>query len=275
MTELSFQQFKIVHNTFSLMIAAMGLAVVVVLIQRREVSARYRECVTLLGLMAIIGAYSYFRLFESWNSAFSVLNGVVTRTGRPFDETYRYGEWLFTAPLILAAMLLLLDKAPRQARLKIFMPTAAAVGMVAAACAGQFLATPETRLVWALLSLGPFAAVLYYLYVSIAKDVHDQPSYARSLLVAARLATVTAWAGYQLVGAFPLFDVTGTAALVASQLGYACADLLALFGAGMLVLRVAVRGSAAEGQAIEQPAPLRRSVSGPAHRMKVDVGHYG
>lgn len=275
MTDISLAQFSLVHNAFSLMIAVTGVVLSVCLIHRKEVHPRYRVSVTLVGLMAMVGTYSYYRLFESWNRSFSIMDGEVKSTGHPFEDAYRYGEWLFTAPFILVAILLLLGTNSRQMRSFVIFPVLAAVAMVAAAAAGKLNTTSETRLFCVLLSFIPFFTVLYHLYVSAASAIHRQPASVRQLVVGARFAIVLAWSSFQLVCAMPLLNFSDTTALVAAQLGLVGADLVALLGAGMLVFTVAMRKAVEEGQTADPLGPLQRPIHGPGQRVIADVVHYG
>lgn len=289
---LSLEQFKLIHNVFSLAIAGMGIVGVVCLVHRSEIHPRARVAVTLIGLAGLVGAYSYMRLFESWNRAFAVVDGIVRDTGQPFDDTYRYGEWLFTAPLVVVALLLLLvEFRPRPVWSQIVVPVLASTGMVAAAGAGSLMGTAETRLLWVLLSLAPFLVVLYHLYVALAKTVHEQPGAVRRLVLGARFAILVAWSAFQAVSAIPWLEaallpminpaegagagLADSTALVAGQLGFVGADLLAVLGAGMIVFVIAVRKSALEGQAVEPHGPVARGLAGSSQRLNADVARYG
>merc|ERR1712107_221507 len=67
------------------------------------------------GLVTAIATYHYFRIFNSWVDAFNVSNlhqkdGVykVTLTGEPFNDAYRYVDWLLTVPLLLIELILVM-----------------------------------------------------------------------------------------------------------------------------------------------------------------------
>merc|ERR1719408_476430 len=66
------------------------------------------------GLVVAIATYHYVRIFNSWVYAFKVTNGgtdkeyEVTLTGEPFNDAYRYVDWLLTVPLLLIELILVM-----------------------------------------------------------------------------------------------------------------------------------------------------------------------
>lgn len=81
------------------------------------------------------------------------------------------------------------------------------------------------------------------LYNSIA----SQPPAARSLIQTARLVTVVTWSFYPAVYVLPMLLGGPTAtSLVAVQVGYTVADILAKAGFGVLIFRIAMKKSETE-----------------------------
>merc|ERR1712001_207363 len=82
------------------------------------VMERYKSAVCISGLVTFIAAYHYFRIFNSWVEAYSysagqIVNGALeinapTLTGVPFNDAYRYMDWLLTVPLLLIEILLVM-----------------------------------------------------------------------------------------------------------------------------------------------------------------------
>merc|ERR550537_737304 len=66
------------------------------------------------GLVTFIATYHYFRIFNSWNDAFDVKydakksDYVVSLTGAPFNDAYRYVDWILTVPLLLIELILVM-----------------------------------------------------------------------------------------------------------------------------------------------------------------------
>merc|ERR1711953_440625 len=65
------------------------------------------------GLVTFIAAYHYVRIFNSWVDAYSYTTGgnatgTPVLTGVPFNDAYRYMDWLLTVPLLLIEILLVM-----------------------------------------------------------------------------------------------------------------------------------------------------------------------
>merc|ERR550537_85859 len=82
------------------------------------VKAQYQSAVLISGLVTFIAAYHYIRIFNSWVEAYEYSAGEVadgamemkapTLTGVPFNDAYRYMDWLLTVPLLLIEILLVM-----------------------------------------------------------------------------------------------------------------------------------------------------------------------
>merc|ERR1712137_553206 len=73
---------------------------------------KYKSAVYISGLVTFIAAYHYIRIFNSWVDAYSyegVPQGEGPKlTGVPFNDAYRYMDWLLTVPLLLIEILLVM-----------------------------------------------------------------------------------------------------------------------------------------------------------------------
>merc|ERR1711957_434998 len=80
------------------------------------VQDKYRSAVLITGLVTFIAAYHYMRIFNSWVEAYSYTAGGVggnpVLTGVPFNDAYRYMDWLLTVPLLLMAILFVMNLDP-------------------------------------------------------------------------------------------------------------------------------------------------------------------
>ena len=94
-------QYYLVFNSLSFTIATFAAATLFFWFGRSQCSPNYRTAVTITGLVTFIALYHYWRMFESWNGAFTVLNGTVELTGITYNRAYRYVDWLLTVPLLL------------------------------------------------------------------------------------------------------------------------------------------------------------------------------
>merc|ERR1712224_317164 len=83
-----------------------------------SVKDQYRSAVIISGLVTFIASYHYMRIFNSWVEAYKYSAGKPvegaltienpTLTGIPFNDAYRYMDWLLTVPLLLLEILLVM-----------------------------------------------------------------------------------------------------------------------------------------------------------------------
>ncbi len=244
MYELSLNQYNLIVTVFSLAIGALGIAGVFFFAQRSDVLPRYRLSLTLLGLVGLVAAYNYYRLLESWQASFVIVNGVVRSTGVPYNDIVRYADWLLTVPLLLTAFVFVLDLPVRQARLRSGVLVMLSVEMLALRYPAQMASTIETRWLWWGAAMVPFFIIFYQLYVGLAKTLNAEPTEARTLTKTARLVTVATWSVYPAVSVLPLLGFTGSTMSVATEAGYAAADIMSKAVVGVLICMAATSKSA-------------------------------
>ena len=250
-------QFDLVYNSFSLVIAGMGAALLFFVLQRHQVSRENRLAVTISTLVVGIALYHYFRIFDSWNHAFTYVDGEYVATGPGFNEGYRYVDWLLTVPLLLAELVLVLKLASSETRSLLVRLGVAAVAMIGLGWPGE-LSDPDSvaRTVWGVASTVPFLYILYVLFVELTRSLDRQPPQVRKLVEALRYIILITWGVYPLAYIAPsVIDDEATAEVV-RQVGYSVADLLAKPLFGLLVFAIAVlksrtpqeAGSSSDGQ---------------------------
>jgi bacteriorhodopsin len=109
---LSSGQYSLVYNMLSLTIAAMGASTVFFFLSRGSVLPKYRPALIVSGLVTLIACYHYFRIFLSWTGAFELGDMGYVASGEPFNDAYRYVDWLLTVPLLLFEAVAVLALAP-------------------------------------------------------------------------------------------------------------------------------------------------------------------
>merc|ERR1712187_324441 len=103
MTDL---QFQAVYNVLSFALASMMATTMYLWFRSYAVKDKYQSAVIISGLVTFIAAYHYFRIFNSWVDAYSYTAGETpVLTGVPFNDAYRYMDWLLTVPLLLIEIL--------------------------------------------------------------------------------------------------------------------------------------------------------------------------
>ena len=257
MSEISLTQYHIVLNVYSLTIAATGAAAAFFFLKRFDVLPRYKSGVTLLGMVSMIAAYNYTRLLTSWREAFTVAGGVVRQTGIPYDETYRYADWLLTVPMLLISLVLVLDMPQRQARVRGFVLGTLALEMIVLGYPGQIATEAPTRWLWWTLSMVPFVIIIHQLYFGLAASVKNEPPGSRKLVSAARIVTVLAWSVYPVIYLLPLLGLMGTNTFVTTQVLYSVADTTAKALYGVLIASIAIVKSQPLADVPAAAAPAR------------------
>ena len=243
MENLSVGQFDLVLNAFSFTIATMGAATLFFWLGRAQVAPAYKTALTLSGLVTAIAAYHYFRIFESWDAAYTVVDGQVTMTGVAFNDAYRYVDWLLTVPLLLIELILVMRLSASETISKGVRLGILAALMIVLGYPGEVSDDAGTRWIWWGLAMIPFLWIVYELFVGLRDSIANQPENARGLVSAARWVTVLSWSFYPVVFIFPMIGLSGAAAETAVQVGYTVADVVSKALFGVLIYMIAVRKS--------------------------------
>jgi bacteriorhodopsin len=247
-------QYNLVYNAFSFVIASMGAAFLFFLLSRNRVAPRHRAAVTITTLVVGIALYHYLRIFNSFSEAFEFKDGQRVQTGPPFNEGYRYVDWLLTVPLLLAELVIVLKLAKAKTRSLIVRLTIAAVAMIALGWPGEISDPDSTaRTLWGVASTIPFLYILYVLFVELGKSLDRQSNQVKKLVDALRYIVLATWGVYPLAYMAPSVIHNKATAEVARQVGYSIGDVLAKPLFGLLVFVIALSKSRADGY---EPAGL-------------------
>lgn len=246
MDGISLFQYSLIYNAFSFTLAAMAATTLFLWISRSEVAPAYRTAVTISGLVTAIAAYHYWRIFNSWEAAFDVKNGVVSTTGYAFNDAYRYVDWLLTVPLLLVELVLVMRLDPAEARSKSLTLGFAAALMIVLGYPGEVATDIPTRALWGTLSAIPFVYIVWQLFSGLGASIERQPEAAKGLVKQARLLTFASWGFYPIVYMAPYVHLSGPDATTTIQIGYTIADLVAKAVVGVLIFNIALRKSQIE-----------------------------
>merc|ERR1711957_172609 len=161
----TYGQWSLVYNALSFGIAGMGCATWVFWLQLPNVTKNYRTALAITGLVTAIATYHYVRIFNSWCDAFEVTNSkggdyTVKVSGAPFNDAYRYVDWLLTVPLLLIELILVM-KLPKDETVPLSwkLGLASAV-MVALGYPGEIQDDLAVRWKWWAAAMVPFAYVV-------------------------------------------------------------------------------------------------------------------
>lgn len=243
--DLNLDQYNLIYNSLSFGIAVMGAATVFLFLGRSQVAHQYKTAVTLSGLVTLIAFYHYWRIFDSFEAAYTVANGVVKSTGMQFNDAYRYVDWLLTVPLLLLELILVMRLSREETIRKGTWLAGLAALMVVLGYPGEVSSDPSVRFSWWWKSMLPFIVIVWQLVVGLAKSINAQPESVRELVSNARWITLATWSFYPIVFLLPNFKVSGGEAFTNVQLGYTVADILAKAAFGVYIWMIAVRKSEA------------------------------
>merc|ERR1711937_1102223 len=79
-----------------------------------------KSALVITGLVTFIAAYHYIRIFNSWVESYkypAAYNNTIQDpqlTGVPFNDAYRYMDWLLTVPLLLIEIVFVMNLSPEE-----------------------------------------------------------------------------------------------------------------------------------------------------------------
>merc|ERR1712176_693527 len=92
-------QFDLVYNVLSFSLASMAASTMFFWLRIGSVHEKYKSALVISGLVTFIAAYHYIRIFNSWTEAYKFdKDGALSLAGRPFNDAFRYMDWLLTVP---------------------------------------------------------------------------------------------------------------------------------------------------------------------------------
>ncbi|CAE8705369.1 unnamed protein product [Polarella glacialis] len=174
----SYAEWNATYNALSFGIAAMGSATIFFWLQLPNVTKNYRTALTITGIVTLIATYHYIRIFNSWSEAFTVASKdggdyTVQLTGAPFNDGYRYVDWLLTVPLLLIELILVM-KLPQAETVSLSWKLGLASAlMVALGYPGEIQEDLSVRWFWWCLSMIPFCYVVFTLACRLGRG-HKQ-----------------------------------------------------------------------------------------------------
>jgi bacteriorhodopsin len=256
MPQLTSGEFSLVYNLLSFAIAAMLASFIFFVLGRDRVAPQYRIAMVMAALVVAVAGYHYFRIFDSWNAAYTIIGGNYISSGKPFNDAYRYVDWFLTVPLLIAELIAVMGLPPGKrggltARLVI-----AAAAMIALGYPGEIATSTATRAIFGTLSTVPFLYIVYELFVGLGPSIAAETGQAKILLRNIRLLLLGTWGFYPIVFMLPLFlgGTKSATAVVAVQVGYCIADVLAKCGYGLMIYAIARAKTAGATAQVDAPA---------------------
>ncbi|MBM4290246.1 MAG: xanthorhodopsin [Deltaproteobacteria bacterium] len=244
---LSLGEYELVYNMLSLAIAAMFGSFVFFTVAQKQLTYKYRPALIMSSLVVFIAGYHYWRIFNSWESAYTLIDGAYKPSGKPFNDAYRYVDWLLTVPLLVAELVAVLALSREVRTPMMFKLIIASVLMIGTGYPGEISADTTVRGVWGFVSTIPFVYILYILWVELNKATADASPRVKKLLGDTKLLLLATWGFYPIAYLMPQLGVAAGSATVSLQVGYSVADILAKCGYGFMIYAIAQAKMEAEG----------------------------
>ena len=235
---LTIGQYSTVYNFLSFSIAAMGASAIFFFISRATVGQKYRIALLVSGLVVTIAAYHYVRISNSFIETYKLEGGQYVASGVPFNDAYRYVDWILTVPLLLLETVAILALPAAQSRPLIWKLVLASFFMIALGYPGE-VGDNTARFWWGLASTVPFVYILYVLWGELGQAASRQKPEVQMYSRNMKLLLLFSWGVYPIAYALPLLGITGASAVVGVQVGYSIADVLAKPIFGLLAFAIA------------------------------------
>jgi bacteriorhodopsin len=212
---------------------------------------KYRSAVLISGLVTFIAAYHYIRIFNSWVEAYSYSAGKAEAgvmdipapklTGVPFNDAYRYMDWLLTVPLLLIEILLVMQLDDKTYSCKSKSLGVCSALMIVSGYYGELIVSGDLTPRWHCwcLSMLFFLYIVFELLVGLAGATNSESDpVVKGKIQVVQLMTVVSWCTYPVVYLFPMFGISASEAVVAIQIGYCVSDIISKCGVGLLIYQI-------------------------------------
>jgi len=242
MYTMSDMQYQAVYNTLSFSLASMMATTMYLWFRSTAVQDKFKSAVLISGLVTFIAAYHYIRIFNSWVEAYRyTAAGQPELTGVPFNDAYRYMDWLLTVPLLLIEILLVmnLDEAVYKAKANTLGVGSAL--MIVSGYYGELTVSGDLTARWVcwVLSMCFFLYIVYELMVGLKEATDSETDQVvKGKIQLAQVMTVISWCTYPVVYLFPMLGIAASNAVVAIQIGYCISDIISKCGVGIVIYQV-------------------------------------
>jgi bacteriorhodopsin len=243
-------QFQTVYNILSFSLASMMASTIFFWVRLPSIHEKYKVGLLISGLVTFIAAYHYMRIFNSWVESYEYTKtGGPFLTGVPFNDAYRYMDWLLTVPLLLMEIVLVM-KIPEDEQTNLCFKLGVSSGLtIIMGYPGELLTEQDElsgRWMYWGLSMVPFCYVVYTLLVGLkAATESEADEKIRSAIGMAQWMTVISWLTYPVVYIIPMMGAVGAQAVVGIQVGYCISDIISKCGVGLFIYQISLAKSQA------------------------------
>jgi len=266
-------QYQAVYNMLSFALASMMATTMYLWFRSTAVHDKYKSAVLISGLVTFIAAYHYIRIFNSWVDAYhypapghyvtstvgtgkdateqttwetTIVNGALEMrtpelTGIPFNDAYRYMDWLLTVPLLLIEILLVMNLDAQAFNDKAWTLGFGSALMIASGYYGELVVTGDLTPRWMcwFISMIFFLYIVYELLVGLAAATNTETDKViKEKIGNAQTMTVISWCTYPVVYLFPMLGINAAHAILGIQIGYCVSDIISKCGVGLLIYQI-------------------------------------
>merc|ERR1719471_1719088 len=195
-------QYQLVYNVLSFSLASMMATTLFLWMKVPAMQPKYQVPLIISGMVTFIAAYHYMRIFNSWTEAYTYsadrvcgdASGCETKdpalTGIPFNDAYRYMDWLLTE-------IVLVMKLPEdEATTKCWTLGSKAALMIVLGYPGELIVEGSLWVRWLYWALAMihFCSIVQELLVGLAAATNVEPNdKVRALIFRSQWVTVISW----------------------------------------------------------------------------------
>jgi len=235
-------QYQLVYNVLSFSLASMMATTLFLWMRVPSIHEKFKSAVIISGMVTFIAAYHYFRIFNSWVAAYEYSVGSGPKlTGVPFNDAYRYMDWLLTVPLLLIEIILVMKLSPEESNSKCWSLGVSSAAMILVGYPGELVMTGDLSERWMcwFFAMMPFLNIVYTLLVGLSDATNAETDPAiRQMVSNAQVWTVFSWLTYPVVYVFPMLGFGGAKAVVGVQCGYCVSDIISKCGVGLIIYQI-------------------------------------
>merc|ERR1739848_586732 len=169
------------------------------------------------------------------------MGGNPTLTGVPFNDAYRYMDWLMTVPLLLIEILLVMKLDAHTYSEKAKTLGVGSALMIVSGYYGELVITGDLTPRWMcwFISMMFFLYIVYELLVGLSDATNSEADPTiRGKIQTAQVMTVISWCTYPVVYLFPMLGINAAQAVVSIQIGYCASDIISKCGVGLLIYQI-------------------------------------
>merc|ERR1711865_1273337 len=235
---MSDMQYQAVYNVLSFALASMMATTMYLWFRSFAVKDQYKSAVLISGLVTFIAAYEYPR-GKVVGGAMEM--GGPSLTGVPFNDAYRYMDWLLTVPLLLIEILLVMKLPEEEFSSKAWTLGFGSALMIVSGYYGELVVSGDLTPRWVcwFVSMIFFLYIVYELLVGLSEATNKEENpVIKAKIGQAQIVTVISWCTYPVVYLFPMLGVNAAHAVISIQIGYCASDIISKCGVGLLIYQI-------------------------------------